>query len=127
MSVDVLVRALNDITEETAAHRARKRASEALVAYAGAASRVAATASRVEAACAVGPSLSLGRIADSDDERIANALGALVDDQSIAASAARWAIENWQTARTALVAIRETAPSAEVLEIVAEGLEVADD
>jgi hypothetical protein len=74
----------------------------------------------------VSPRLEIGHVATTDDERIANVLTALQHETSPEADTARWAIENWQAARAALVAIRETGPSAEVVEIVAEGLEVAE-
>jgi hypothetical protein len=73
------------------------------------------------------PTLTLGEIAASDDERIANVAKAMAHERGEAGSTARWALREWAGARAALVALREAIYSdafttAEVLEVIAEGL-----
>jgi hypothetical protein len=82
----------------------------------------------------VTPHLTQGPIATTDDERIANVLTAIKSEVGDVADLARWALENWQAARAGLVAVREVAQEsglaagvrAELLEIVADGLDVAE-
>jgi hypothetical protein len=69
-----------------------------------------------------------GPIATDLDGRIANLLNAWATDTTMEGEAIRWALRSWHVARLALQAIKEAVDEgpvdkAELLEIVAEGLE----
>lgn len=72
--------------------------------------------------------LRLDSVSSTLDGRIANLLTAWETDRTPEGEAMRWALRSWHVARLALQAIKEAVEvgpldKAELLEIVAEGLE----